>query len=278
MMNTLQTEGQTVLQHGESVWSYSKKLISGDFSNFKLPDWFKDNHRFIVNHLHHPSIIKHYNIYHDCGKPFCLVEDENGRHFPNHAEVSKDTWLSFSDNQVVADLIGLDMVLHTTTVAQIKELQLDTQTAMTLIVTAFAEIHSNADMFGGIDSTSFKIKYKKLEKNARNLFRSHINEEEHLYSYVFVTNDMESRHQAVQGSHAVAEYFNIHPEAKHHSIIYLLVKNEDKLKKVIQELLDKEIEFTIFREPDINNRITSVCTQPLDEETRIQLKRYQLLK
>jgi hypothetical protein len=33
-----------------------------------------------------------------------------------------------------------------------------------LLLTGLCELHSNAQMFGGIDSTSFKIKFKQLER------------------------------------------------------------------------------------------------------------------
>lgn len=43
--------------------------------------------------------------------------------------------------------------------------------AATWILTAFAELHSNAQMFGGIESTSFKIKWKKLNKFCRRILK-----------------------------------------------------------------------------------------------------------
>ena len=36
--------------------------------------------------------------------------------------------------------------------------------SINLLLMAYAEIHANASMFGGIDSTSFKIKKKQLGK------------------------------------------------------------------------------------------------------------------
>jgi hypothetical protein len=39
--------------------------------------------------------------------------------------------------------------------------------AITLLVTAVAEVHSNALMFGGLDSDGFKIKAKHLDKKGR---------------------------------------------------------------------------------------------------------------
>lgn len=39
--------------------------------------------------------------------------------------------------------------------------------AVALLLTGLAEVHANASMFGGIESTSFKIKWKNLDKRGR---------------------------------------------------------------------------------------------------------------
>jgi len=41
--------------------------------------------------------------------------------------------------------------------------------AATLLLTGLAEIHSNAEMFGGIESTSFKIKWKQINKRGKKI-------------------------------------------------------------------------------------------------------------
>jgi len=43
--------------------------------------------------------------------------------------------------------------------------------AATLLLTGLAEIHSNAEMFGGIESTSFKIKWKQINKRGKKISR-----------------------------------------------------------------------------------------------------------
>jgi hypothetical protein len=43
----------------------------------------------------------------------------------------------------------------------------NTKYSISLILSALAEIHSNAKMFGGIDSVSFKIKWKHTNKKRR---------------------------------------------------------------------------------------------------------------
>lgn len=45
----------------------------------------------------------------------------------------------------------------------------------------------------------------------------------------------------------------------------------------MDKLREDEIEFEYFREPDLNNEITAICTIPLEENQREYLKRFQLL-
>lgn len=44
--------------------------------------------------------------------------------------------------------------------------------ALTLLLTGLAEIHSNAAMFGGMDSTSFKIKWKCLNQRGKQIINN----------------------------------------------------------------------------------------------------------
>ena len=72
-----QTDDLNVLQHGHMVWHYTKKIISGDWDGLKIPDWFQENFVKIISNLHDIDVIKRYNIYHDCGKPYCLIYDDD---------------------------------------------------------------------------------------------------------------------------------------------------------------------------------------------------------
>lgn len=279
MQECIQTQDQSVLNHGHSVWKYTKRLISGQWDGLLIPEWLKENHAYIVNNLHPTEIVKKYNIYHDCGKPYCLTEDEQGRHFPDHARISKDIWnLNFLGEELVGDLIGSDMCIHTETVEQIESHNWDIRTAFTLLITALAEIHSNAQMFGGIESTSFKIKWKKINQRGKMLLCK-FPQGKHEYTYVIVPKDLTPVQQTIQGTHAANEIFNNY-DYHHGSIIYVVVKSEDKLKLVIEELLERGIHLSIFREPDLGNRITAVATEPLgdDDERRTYLKKFMLLK
>lgn len=120
----------------------------------------------------HPKQMIQYMIYHDCGKPLCITIDDQGkRHFPNHAEVSYKTWLSHGSDEQIGQLIKMDMDLHLMKSGQ--ELKFSRQPqACSLIISALCEIHSNAEMFGGIDSTNFKIKWKHLDKFAKRILLS----------------------------------------------------------------------------------------------------------
>lgn len=105
-------------------------------------------------------------------KPYCIEIDSDGRkHFPNHVQVSFDTYNMISDNKLVADLILKDMTFHTIKSADLEEFvkNNDIKTLMTLLVTALCELHSNASMFGGITSDSFKIKFKQLDRRGKQL-------------------------------------------------------------------------------------------------------------
>ena len=170
MIATPQTDTQNILEHGISVAKHFDKLISGDTNNWKLPTWFTDNKEFILNNIHSLEDIKEYQVMHDCGKPYCMTIDEQGkRHFPNHTQVSFDTFSKISYNKVVADLILKDMIFHTIKSDEVEDFVKSNsiETVLTLLVTALCELHSNATMFGGIESTSFKIKFKQLDKRGK---------------------------------------------------------------------------------------------------------------
>jgi hypothetical protein len=123
-------------------------------------------------------IMYFYLLYHNCGKSFCKRVDENGKsHFPDHAAVSKATYALYFPltpfTLDIQELIGYDMVIHTANREEIAEhLKVwKPETAIALCFSALAEVHSNAMMFGGLDSTSFKIKYKRIEKNINFIFK-----------------------------------------------------------------------------------------------------------
>lgn len=120
---------------------------------------------YLLEKLLDDETLKLYTQYHDCGKPLCRTVDENGKvHFPNHAEVSAQVWReNFPSIYTVENLIRMDMVVHTMSACDIPEFVKNPE-AVSLLFTALAEVHANAELFGGIESTSFKIKWKHIDK------------------------------------------------------------------------------------------------------------------
>ena len=168
----LQTETQSVYQHGVSVYQHTFQIIdylkTGKIDNdWVIPEWLKTYRTQICSLLMPHSIIEEYTLYHDCGKPYCLIFDEKGhRHFPNHAEVSHQVWLKAGGSPQAAKLMKMDMMIHTMKAAEVEEFVSHPE-AITLLLVSLAEIHSNAKMFGGIDSTSFKIKWNQINKRGK---------------------------------------------------------------------------------------------------------------
>lgn len=162
-----QTEGQSVLDHGWSVRNHVRDLI-GNRSKYewKIPDWFPAELTF------DSYVLDKYTIFHDCGKPHCRTVDAEGKHhFPNHAQISSFVWLSLhEDEPEIGNLIARDMEIHTISAEDVPKFCEDPDVAKMLATVGLAELHSNAGMFGGIESTSFKIKYKQWLRRAKRVF------------------------------------------------------------------------------------------------------------
>lgn len=171
-----QNTTQTVWEHGEAVREKFRCLVEGRTDGFRLPDWWAAYATRLLGSIHPDSVWDPYTLYHDCGKPYCRVVDSEGKaHFPDHATVSRKVWADAEGSAEVGHLITHDMAVHVLTAAEI-----DTQLkakwsaadAATLLVAALAEVHANADMFGGIESVSFKSKLKNVERRGRQICKS----------------------------------------------------------------------------------------------------------
>jgi hypothetical protein len=91
------------------------------------------------------------------------VDADGKQHFPDHARISGAIWRTLGGDPIIARYIEHDMDMHLLKPADAlsyKHLDL----APALLLTALAELHANAEIFGGIESTSFKIKWKQLSK------------------------------------------------------------------------------------------------------------------
>lgn len=173
MITCLQTEDITILQHGASVVRKYDEIIRILNDEEELPEnWrISSNFKKLLPFLMSERITKEYQLYHDCGKPYCLeIDDDGKRHFPNHAEVSKQVYLSIGGSEEVANLIAMDMDIHLLKTENIEEFCNRPEWA-TLILTGISEVHANAEMFGGFDSVSFKIKAKHIDKKLKQILK-----------------------------------------------------------------------------------------------------------
>jgi hypothetical protein len=74
----------------------------------------------------------------------------------------------------------------------------------------------------------------------------------------------------VQAGHAAIDFQHRFPEiskewwTSSNYLIYLAVKTEDDLNILLQKASSKAINYTAFREPDLNNTITAIAFEPTD--------------
>lgn len=177
-MSCEQTKGLSVLEHGQMVNSYLFDLVDhlkygkNLKFNWKLPTWVYEYKQEILDDLPDNRTLELYTIYHDCGKPFCLETDELGRrHFPNHAEVSYRIFSDVFNNSIAPNLILHDMDIHLLKSDGVDDF-CKVNNHLTLLITGLSEIHANSEIFGGIESTSFKIKHKSISKNGLRILKN----------------------------------------------------------------------------------------------------------
>lgn len=166
MKQCFQFQNINMLDHGNMVYDYYQDLVGSQKYEWDFGKC-KDLVQKLISRASDPQELRLYQVYHDCGKPRCRTVDDQGKqHFPNHAQVSYETWLASGGDNESAWYILHDMDFHLLKGDELNHLWNDSR-ATNLLLTAWAEIHANAQMFGGIDSTSFKIKRKHLEKQTK---------------------------------------------------------------------------------------------------------------
>jgi hypothetical protein len=169
MKEVEQFSGMSVLDHGRDVYARYLDLISPKpVLRWRMPDWIDK-----LKPLQFPlEIMKHYLIYHDCGKPFCRTVDMDAKqHFQDHARVSHDTWMRYAETREdhqAGKLILMDMDVHTIKGDAIDEF-IKRPEAPSLIFAGLAEVHSNAAWLQQLDSDQFKIKCKRVDKIGKRL-------------------------------------------------------------------------------------------------------------
>lgn len=167
-----QHPGQTIWAHGEAVRDRFAELHrhlslgSPLGEGWRLPSWCTPD--LLPCLLPFPAL-QTYQLWHDCGKPFCRVVDAGGRqHFPDHEAVSERLWLEAGGDPAIGRLIGLDMAIHRLRTEDVEDFAALPEAA-SLLLTGLAEIHANAPTFGGTGSPSFKMKWKHLDRRGRKI-------------------------------------------------------------------------------------------------------------
>lgn len=85
----------------------------------------------------------------------------------------------------------------------------------------------------------------------------------------------------VQSNHAALEagiFLGDNSQDEPSSLIVIAIKNKEKLEKVLKDLTEKGIKHIPFHEPDWDYGLTAIGTEPLTQDRRVLLKRYQLWK
>lgn len=115
--------------------------------------------------------IDKYHINHDMSKPYIVEYDEcNKPHYPNHSYRSYELYCERFGYDEYAELIKYDMGFHTYKGEELESL-VRLPFSHHLYASAWAELFANAELFGGCESDSFKIKRKKLIKAFKMLTR-----------------------------------------------------------------------------------------------------------
>ena len=90
-----------------------------------------------------------------------------------------------------------------------------------------------------------------------------------------VREDIEPGYQVSQITHAAFRFAISYPEETRswintsEVIVCLGIKNEEELFKLTQKAEIRNIKHSIFREPDLNNELTSVVFQPGEDSKKL---------
>lgn len=80
--------------------------------------------------------------------------------------------------------------------------------------------------------------------------------------------DLGSGYMSVQAMHAAIQFQHDYPEhaaawyKQSNYLGFLSVSNEDELTRIIHKASALGIKFSVFREPDIDDRITAIALEP----------------
>jgi len=98
--------------------------------------------------------------------------------------------------------------------------------------------------------------------------------------YIFLRKDIDQTYQIIQAGHALFEHaLSIENKPKEISSFCLLeAKNERELLKISTKLEMKDINFTMFHEPDFETGYTAIAAGPIYEKDRKLFKKFKFYK
>jgi len=96
--------------------------------------------------------------------------------------------------------------------------------------------------------------------------------------YVITRLDLNLAQQSVQAMHAAMEAYKRYCwiSSNHPHLVFCSVKNTQKLHKCISKLTDSNIKHYQWHEPDLDNALTAIATEPIQGEQRKIFNHYQL--
>ena len=98
------------------------------------------------------------------------------------------------------------------------------------------------------------------------------------YNYIVVRDDLPIEQQIVQSSHAAYEA-GTHLERNGSNVNHLIVlstPDEQSLLEAQEKIRERGIESVLFREPDIGDQATALCTEPVWGSRRKIFSSYKL--
>jgi peptidyl-tRNA hydrolase len=81
--------------------------------------------------------------------------------------------------------------------------------------------------------------------------------------------------QACQATHSAIKFIFEHPEIakewynKSEYLVELSIENQEKLLELTEKLRWKDISFSEFREPDMDNELTSIALEPTEKARKV---------
>ena len=86
--------------------------------------------------------------------------------------------------------------------------------------------------------------------------------------YVIVRNDISPGRQIAQACHGMRQFYEEHPLidkewfVKSNYIVVLNAKDEMHLFETMEEAVKKNVSFSAFKEPDLNDEVTAIVLAP----------------